>query len=116
MVTVMLIGQPDCCEKARALIDEAMDNKEEKQKQRQKEYAKKRDAKVRSGRRHIRRTGPLVTTEICVPAADAWLHPLPPPHRCSLAADLHLMHWCSKRTHCPRTSHRLSISSNLLVL
>ena len=46
MVTVMLIGQPDCCEKARALIEEAMDNKEEKQKQRQKEYAKKRDAKV----------------------------------------------------------------------
>ena len=48
MVTVMLIGQPDCCEKARALIDEAIDNKEEKQKQRQKEYAKKRDAKVGS--------------------------------------------------------------------
>ena len=47
MVTVMLIGQPDCCEKARALIDEAIDNKEEKQKQRQKEYAKKRDAKVK---------------------------------------------------------------------
>ena len=46
MVTVMLIGQADCCEKARALIEEAMDNKEEKQKQRQKEYAKKRDAKV----------------------------------------------------------------------
>ena len=46
MVTVMLIGQADCCKKARALIEEAMDNKEEKQKQRQKEYAKKRDAKV----------------------------------------------------------------------
>jgi len=50
MVTVMLIGQPDCCEKARALIDEAIDNKEEKAKQRQKEYAKKRDAKVRPAR------------------------------------------------------------------
>ncbi len=46
MVTVMLIGQPDCCEKARALIEEAMDNREQKQQQRQKEYAKKRDAKV----------------------------------------------------------------------
>ena len=46
MVTVMLIGQADCCDKAKALIEEAMDNKEEKQKQRQKEYAKKRDAKV----------------------------------------------------------------------
>ena len=48
MVTVMLIGQPDCCEKARALIEEAMDNREQKQQQRQKEYAKKRDAKVNS--------------------------------------------------------------------
>ena len=27
MVTVMLIGQLDCCEKARALIEEAMVNK-----------------------------------------------------------------------------------------
>ena len=47
MVMVLQIGQPDCCEKARALIEQAMDSKEEKQKLRQTEYAK-RDAEVGS--------------------------------------------------------------------
>ena len=47
MVTIMLIGDPQACAKARAMIDEAVDNKEQKAKQRHKEYEKKKDAKVR---------------------------------------------------------------------
>ena len=47
MVTIMLIGDPQSCAKARAMIDEAVDNKEQKAKQRHKEYEKKKDAKVR---------------------------------------------------------------------
>ena len=44
MVTSVLIGWPDRCKMARALVEEAMDDKE--QKQRQKEDAKKRNAEV----------------------------------------------------------------------
>ena len=46
MVTIMLIGDPESCAKARAMIEEAVDNKEQKAKQRHKEYEKKKDAKV----------------------------------------------------------------------
>lgn len=47
MVTIMLIGDPASCAKARAMIEEAVDNKEQKAKQRHKEYEKKKDTKVR---------------------------------------------------------------------
>ena len=46
MVTIMLIGDPASCAKARTMIEEAVDNKEQKAKQRHKEYEKKKDAKV----------------------------------------------------------------------
>ena len=50
MVTIMLIGDPASCAKAKDMIAEAVENKEQKAKQRHKEYEKKRDAKVRCSR------------------------------------------------------------------
>jgi len=45
MVTLQLFGNAEACEAARALIIEAMENKEQKAKQRAKEYEKKKEAK-----------------------------------------------------------------------
>lgn len=47
MATLQLFGSADQCDQARALIEEAVENREQKQKQRQKEYEKKKDVKWR---------------------------------------------------------------------
>lgn len=57
MVTVMLFGSASECENARKLIEEACDNKEQKAKQRAKEYEKKKDEKRRDRQLyHMRHT------------------------------------------------------------
>jgi hypothetical protein len=45
LVTLQLFGNAEACEAARAMIMEAVENREQKAKQRAKEYEKKRDAK-----------------------------------------------------------------------
>ena len=46
MATLQLFGSAEQCEAARALVEEAVENKEQKQKQRQKEYDKKKEVGV----------------------------------------------------------------------
>eukprot|EP00884_Botryococcus_braunii_P012232 jgi/Botrbrau1/21009/Bobra.0144s0025.1 len=47
MTTVQLFGDEKQCETAQRMIEEAIENKEQKQKQRHKEYERKRDQKAR---------------------------------------------------------------------
>ena len=47
MTTLELFGSAEQCDAARALIEEAVENREQKQKQRQKEYEKKKDVSRR---------------------------------------------------------------------
>ena len=57
MVAVMLFGSKSECENARRMIEEACDNKEQKAKQRAKEYEKKKDEKRRDRQLyHMRHT------------------------------------------------------------
>ena len=73
MVTVMLFGSASECENARRLIEEACDNKEQKAKQRAKEYEKKKDEKRRDRQLyHMRHTHdyeelelPLGASKVC---------------------------------------------------
>lgn len=73
MVKVMLFGSPSECENARRLIEEACDNKEQKAKQRAKEYEKKKDEKRRDRQLyHMRHTHdyeelelPLGASKVC---------------------------------------------------
>ncbi len=73
MVAVMLFGNKSECENARRLIEEACDNKEQKAKQRAKEYEKKKDEKRRDRQLyHMRHTHdyeelelPLGASKVC---------------------------------------------------
>lgn len=57
LVTLMIFGDASQCEAAKSLIQEAIDNKEQKQKQRHKEYEKKKDAKSQARQLyHLRHT------------------------------------------------------------
>lgn len=74
----MLFGNKSECENARRLIEEACDNKEQKAKQRAKEYEKKKDEKRRDRQLyHMRHTRdyeelelPLGASKVC---PHAWV-------------------------------------------
>ena len=76
----MLFGSASECENARRLIEEACDNKEQKAKQRAKEYEKKKDEKRRDRQLyHMRHTHdyeelelPLGASKVCHSAAYDW--------------------------------------------
>jgi hypothetical protein len=59
LTTLQLFGSATQCEAARALIMDAIDNKEQKQKQRHKEYDKKKEVKARPGRPRCACTAPV---------------------------------------------------------
>ncbi|KAA6420182.1 MAG: subfamily B member 6 [Trebouxia sp. A1-2] len=72
MVTVMLFGSASECENARKLIEEACDNKEQKAKQRAKEYEKKKDEKRRDRQLyHMRHTHDYEELELPLGASKA---------------------------------------------
>ena len=76
LTTLQLFGNEQQCEAARALIEEAVDNKEQKQKQRHKEYEKKKEVRGAGGR--------LAAQACCAPRRCApplgWpATPAPPP-------------------------------------
>ena len=72
MTTVMLFGNAKECEDAVRLIEEAIDNKEQKQKQRQKEYDRKRDQKLRDRQLyHLRHTHDYEMLEVPVGTSKA---------------------------------------------
>lgn len=72
MVTVMLFGSAAECENARKLIEEACDNKEQKAKQRAKEYEKKKDEKRRDRQLyHMRHTHDYEELELPLGASKA---------------------------------------------
>lgn len=72
MVTVQLFGSPEECEAAKKLIDEALDNREQKAKQRHKEYEKKKDAKSRDRQLyHLRHTRDYETLGLPLGASKA---------------------------------------------
>lgn len=72
MVTVMLFGSASECENARRLIEEACDNKEQKAKQRAKEYEKKKDEKRRDRQLyHMRHTHDYEALEVPLGASKA---------------------------------------------
>ena len=71
MVTIMLIGDPASCAKAKDMIAEAVENKEQKAKQRHKEYEKKRDAKVRCLALNLAIPYTLIFKRLQVPAVAA---------------------------------------------
>lgn len=76
----MLFGNKSECENARRLIEEATDNKEQKAKQRAKEYEKKKDEKRRDRQLyHMRHTHdyeelelPLGASKVCLPCKLMW--------------------------------------------
>ncbi|EIE20889.1 DnaJ-domain-containing protein [Coccomyxa subellipsoidea C-169] len=70
MTKVMIFGNANQCEIAQRMIEEAIDNKEQKAKQRQKEYEKKRDAKARDRQLyHMRHTRDYETLELPIGAS-----------------------------------------------
>ncbi|KAL3162884.1 hypothetical protein ABBQ32_009333 [Trebouxia sp. C0010 RCD-2024] len=72
MVAVMLFGNKSECENARRLIEEATDNKEQKAKQRAKEYEKKKDEKRRDRQLyHMRHTHDYEELELPLGASKA---------------------------------------------
>ncbi|KAK9835168.1 hypothetical protein WJX81_002811 [Elliptochloris bilobata] len=72
VVTVMLFGNVHECEVAQRMIAEAINNKEQKAKQRHKEYEKKREAKARDRQMyHLRHTRDYEALELPIGASRA---------------------------------------------